>query len=84
MPQSHLAYISELGVKMRSSERARDLGEVFTPEGTGTKITWAMQSKKPFIGKIVGLFMDCEKMCGDQFLQGLASLKKVAEAAPKA
>ena len=57
---------------------------LFTPEGTGTKITWAMQSKKPFIGKIVGLFMDCEKMCGDQFLQGLASLKKVAEAAPKA
>jgi hypothetical protein len=56
----------------------------FAPEGTGSKITWAMQSKKPFMGKVMGLFMDCEKMCGDQFLQGLANLKKVAEAAPKA
>jgi hypothetical protein len=43
-----------------------------------------MQSKKPFIGKIMGLFMDCDKMCGDQFLEGLANLKKIAEATPKA
>jgi hypothetical protein len=56
----------------------------FAPEGTGSKITWAMQSKKPFMGKVMGLFMDCEKVCGNQFLQGLANLKKVAEAAPKA
>lgn len=56
----------------------------FVPEGAGSKITWTMQSKKPFMGKVMGLFMDCEKMCGDQFLQGLANLKKVAEAAPKA
>ena len=61
-----------------------DVQFLFTPEGTGTKITWAMQSKQPFIGKIVGLFMNFEKVCGDQFLEGLASLKKIAEAAPKA
>jgi Polyketide cyclase / dehydrase and lipid transport len=60
-----------------------DVQFIFAPEGGGTKITWAMQSKKPFIGKIVGLFMDCEKMCGDQFQEGLANLKKLAEAAPK-
>jgi uncharacterized protein YndB with AHSA1/START domain len=56
----------------------------FVPEGTGTKVTWAMQSKKPFIGKVFGMFVDCEKMCGDQFNEGLANLKKVVEAAPKA
>jgi hypothetical protein len=56
----------------------------FAPEGTGTKVTWAMQSKKPFVGKVIGLFMDCEKMCGDQFNEGLANLKKVVESAPKA
>lgn len=60
-----------------------DVQFIFAPEGGGTKITWVMQSKKPFIGKIVGLFMDCEKMCGDQFQEGLANLKKLAEAAPK-
>jgi hypothetical protein len=30
------------------------------------------------------LFMDCEKMCGDQFEIGLANLKKIVEAKPEA
>lgn len=55
----------------------------FAPEGAGTKVTWAMQSKKPFFGKVMSLFIDCEKMCGDQFLEGLGNLKKIAEAPPK-
>lgn len=61
-----------------------DVQFTFAPEGTGTKVTWAMQGKVPFIGKIFGLFMDCDKMCGDQFNEGLANLKKVVESAPKA
>ena len=61
-----------------------DVQFTFAPEGTGTKVTWAMQSKKPFLGKVMGLFMDCEKMCGDQFNEGLTNLKKIVEAAPKA
>jgi hypothetical protein len=55
----------------------------FAPEGTGTKVTWAMQSKKPFIGKVVGMFMDCEKMCGDQFSEGLDNLARIVTATPK-
>jgi len=51
----------------------------FVPEGDGTKVTWAMQSPQPFMSKVAGLFMDCEKMCGDQFLEGLANLKRVVE-----
>jgi hypothetical protein len=61
-----------------------DVQFTFVPEGTGTKVTWAMQSKKPFVGKVFGLFVDCEKMCGDQFNEGLANLKKVVESGPKA
>ncbi len=38
-----------------------------------------MQSPQPFMSKVAGLFMDCEKMCGDQFLEGLANLKRVVE-----
>ncbi len=69
---------------VRPMEGTSDVQFTFAPEGAGTKVTWAMQGKKPFIGKIVGLFMDCEKMCGDQFNEGLANLKKIAESAPKA
>lgn len=57
-----------------------DVDFSFSPEGGGTKVTWAMRSKKPLIGKVMGLFMDCEKMCGGQFDEGLASLAGVVSA----
>lgn len=69
---------------VRPMEGTSDVQLTFVPEGTGTKVTWAMQSQMPFIGKVASLFMDCEKMCGDQFNEGLANLKKVVEGAPKA
>ncbi len=65
-------------------EGTSDVQFTFVPEGSGTKVTWSMQGKQPFIGKVMSLFMDCEKMCGDQFNQGLANLKQLVEAAPKA
>lgn len=58
-------------------EGSTEVQFTFVPEGAGTKVTWAMQGKKPFIGKIMGLFMDCEKMCGNDFEKGLANLAKV-------
>src|ERR1043166_1640667 len=50
----------------------------FKPEGDKTVVTWAMYGKNGFMGKLVSLFMDCEKMVGPQFDQGLADLGKVA------
>ncbi len=50
----------------------------FKPEGDKTVVTWAMYGPRPFLGKLVSLFMDCDKMCGDKFEEGLASLGKVA------
>ena len=53
------------------------------PAGNGTavtKVTWAMRGPQPLIGKVMSLFIDCEKMCGDQFEIGLAKLKTLAEA----
>jgi hypothetical protein len=55
----------------------------FKPEGNLTVVTWSMTGQNNFIAKAVGLFMDCEKMVGGQFEQGLAQLKLVAEAAPQ-
>ena len=53
------------------------------PEGGQTVLTWSMHGKTNFITKGIGLFMDCEKMCGDQFEQGLANLRQIVEQ-PKA
>jgi uncharacterized protein YndB with AHSA1/START domain len=54
----------------------------FKPEGDKTVVTWAMYGPRPFIGKVMSLFMDCDKMCGDKFEEGLASLGKIAAATP--
>jgi uncharacterized protein YndB with AHSA1/START domain len=49
------------------------------PKGNGTAVTWTMQGRQPFIGKVMTLFIDCDKMVGKQFDKGLASLKALAE-----
>src|SRR3954465_2933129 len=53
----------------------------FTPEqnGAGTLTTWAMQGRQPFMAKLMSTFIDCDKMVGGQFEQGLAKLKTLAE-----
>ena len=44
-----------------------------------TDVTWAMTGRVPFMGKLMGLIMNCEKMVGSQFEEGLAKLKSLAE-----
>ncbi len=52
------------------------------PSGEGTEVSWSMRSPQPYLGKLMGLFVDCEKMCGDQFLEGLEGLRRVVEGQP--
>jgi hypothetical protein len=49
------------------------------PRGGATDVTWAMSGPQPFIGKVLGTIINCDKMCGTQFEKGLADLKAVAE-----
>jgi hypothetical protein len=51
----------------------------FKPEGNATVVTWSMYGKNNFVGKAMGLIMNCDKMLGGQFEQGLAQLKSVVE-----
>ncbi|MBL7716298.1 MAG: SRPBCC family protein [Bdellovibrionales bacterium] len=51
-----------------------------SPDGAGTRFTWAMSGDGGFMGKLMTLLIDCEKMVGDQFTQGIQSLKAVVEA----
>jgi carbon monoxide dehydrogenase subunit G len=55
----------------------------FKPEGEQTVVTWSMTGRNNFMFKAVGLFMDCDKMVGGNFEQGLASMKSAVEGAPK-
>ena len=49
------------------------------PNGRGTNVTWAMSGKQPLLGKLMSLFIDCDRMVGSQFEKGLGSLKAIAE-----
>lgn len=62
-------------VFLKPMEGECDTEFTFKPGGEGTDVTWTMTGKNNFIGKAMGLFMDCEKMCGDQFEQGFKNLK---------
>jgi uncharacterized protein YndB with AHSA1/START domain len=52
----------------------------FTSENDQTTVMWSMYGKNNFMGKAMGLIMNCEKMVGGQFEKGLATLKSVVEA----
>jgi hypothetical protein len=49
------------------------------PHGDTTNVTWAMTGPQPYLGKVICLFMNMDKMVGKEFETGLASLKAIAE-----
>jgi len=49
------------------------------PRSGATDVTWAMSGPQPFMGKVMSTFINCDKMVGRQFEQGLAELKAIAE-----
>ena len=52
----------------------------FEPEGDQTLMTWSMTGRNNFMAKMFNLFIDCEKMCGGQFEQGMANLNRLVKA----
>ncbi len=55
---------------------------LFNEEGVGTRVTWSIYGPSPFISKLMGIFINMDKMIGKDFEAGLISLKQVAEARP--
>ncbi len=49
------------------------------PEGNSTRFTWSMAGELGFVGKLVGIFIDCEKKIGEQFEKGIQNLKEITE-----
>ena len=54
---------------------------VFTmdPVGATTKVTWTMSGPHACMSKVMGLFIDIDRMVGTEFEKGLARLKVLAE-----
>ena len=50
-----------------------------TPRGGQTDVTWTMGGPQPFMAKVMSTVINCDKMVGRQFEQGLAQLKALAE-----
>ncbi len=49
------------------------------PRGDATEVTWLMRGPAPFVSKLMGLFVDMDKMIGKDFEAGLANLKAASE-----
>jgi hypothetical protein len=45
-------------------------------------LAYAARKPDTFMGKLMGLFMNCDKMVGGQFEEGLSKLKKLVETPP--
>lgn len=52
---------------------------ILQPQGDTTRVTWAMDGDVPFVGKLIHLFIDMDRMVGQEFAAGLAELKARAE-----
>jgi uncharacterized protein YndB with AHSA1/START domain len=53
------------------------------PEGDQTAVVWSMTGHNNFLAKAFCLFVNMDKMIGDQFEKGLAQMKVAAEAAAR-
>ncbi len=51
------------------------------PAGKETTVTWAMSGAQPYMAKVMSTVIDCDRMVGKQFEEGLGKLKAIVEAA---
>ena len=73
---------SKVGIALDFERPMKDHADVaftFVPQGNATFVTWTMESRHNFVSKVMCLFLDPEKLIGDDFARGLAALKAVAE-----
>ena len=49
------------------------------PEGKSTDVRWEMYGPSPFMHKLMGVFMNMDRMIGRDFEKGLVAMKAAAE-----
>ena len=50
-----------------------------SPQGNTTNVTWTMEGPQSFMMRVMGLFMNMDKMIGKDFEEGLANMRAIAE-----
>jgi uncharacterized protein YndB with AHSA1/START domain len=60
-----------------------DIEFSFKADGDRTLVTWSMGGCHSFMARVMGLFMNLDKMTGGFFEQGLAELARITEAKPE-
>jgi hypothetical protein len=51
---------------------------VLKPTDAGTDLTWAMFGPRPFVSKLMGVFINIDRMVGKDFEAGLAAIQREA------
>lgn len=64
---------------MRPFEAQNTVEFILQNQDNTTTVTQAMYGSSPFISKLMGLFFNMDKMVGEKYEEGLASLKAIAE-----
>ena len=49
------------------------------PRAGGTQVSWSMRGPSPYLMKLMGIFVNLDRMIGSDFETGLANLKAIAE-----
>src|SRR5262245_45846990 len=73
---------SRIAIKLdfvKPFEAHNDVVFTLEPKGDATQVRWAMQGNTPYFAKIVHLFINVDRMVGQDFEAGLANLKAIAE-----
>jgi hypothetical protein len=64
---------------LKPFEAHNTAGFVLEPQGSSTRVTWAMHGPRPFLFKVMTVFLSMDAMVGEDFEKGLANLKELAE-----
>ncbi|RYZ71141.1 MAG: polyketide cyclase [Proteobacteria bacterium] len=66
-------------IMMKPMAANNDVEFKIQPIASGSRVDWSMSGDAPFVSKVASLFMNIDKMVGDQFVQGLTALKGLVE-----
>lgn len=64
---------------LKPIEAHNDVSFTLEPLDGATSVTWEMRGSVPYLAKVMHVFIDVDKMVGNDFEAGLAKLKAVAE-----
>ncbi|HKT80064.1 MAG TPA: SRPBCC family protein [Vicinamibacterales bacterium] len=64
---------------LRPFEGHNITGFQIIPRGQSTAVTWTMDGASPFMARLMGIFVNMDKLIGKDFETGLSNLKASAE-----